>query len=248
MPISSVAFPIAEALPWLPEPKAVEPIDGQLQGSDCLERLTIRAVLDLCLHGVLLSRRVLKMQTNLQLVKPVPDNELCRVKPPGRKRDAEYGRGENKHLRPDQVRELIRAEKEGNAGLRDSLMISLCWHHALRASELDDVQWSDIDFVSNRQPLQGEDLRALRRLHRQRKSDVYVFTGERGHVTRSGFAKILQAREARGHGACKPGHALAIAGRQAYDIQQALGHKSLANSGKYINGISGRLRGLWDGI
>jgi hypothetical protein len=62
------------------------------------------------------------MRANLKLVKPVPENELCRVKPPGRKKDAEYGRGKNKHLRPHQIRALIKAAKEGIAGLRDSLI------------------------------------------------------------------------------------------------------------------------------
>ena len=44
-----------------------------------------------------------------------------------------------------------------------------------------------------RQPLDGNDLRALRALHRDRQSDEWVFMSERGPFTRNGFAKLLAA-------------------------------------------------------
>lgn len=44
-----------------------------------------------------------------------------------------------------------------------------------------------------RQPLDGNDLRALRALYRDRKSDEWIFTSERGPFTRDGFAKLLKA-------------------------------------------------------
>jgi integrase len=81
-------------------------------------------------------------------------------------------------------------------------MISLAWHHGLRASELTGLRWSDVDWgradiavtrlkngKSTRQPLDGGDLRALRAIYRDRQSDEFVFMSERGPFTRDGFAK-----------------------------------------------------------
>jgi type 1 fimbriae regulatory protein FimB/type 1 fimbriae regulatory protein FimE len=113
-------------------------------------------------------------------------------------------------------------------------MISLTYHHGLRVSELIGMRWNAIDWKrgdiaanrlkgskSNRQPLDGNDLRALRALYRDRTSDEWIFMGERGPMTRDGFSKLLKAvagragiKNAHPHAlrhAC--GHALAMKGR-----------------------------------
>ena len=73
-------------------------------------------------------------------------------------------------------------------------MILVTYRHGLRASEVCDLRWDDIDFgasaihvarkkngVSTTQQLNGQELRALRRLQRaQKPKSTYVFVTERG--------------------------------------------------------------------
>jgi integrase len=77
---------------------------------------------------------------------------MQRVNRPGRKTDESCGRADRKYLRPTEVEAMIRAAKAGRSGVRDALMISLAYHHGLRASELvfggkerDGLKWDAID-------------------------------------------------------------------------------------------------------
>jgi type 1 fimbriae regulatory protein FimB len=104
------------------------------------------------------------------------------------------------------------------------------------------------------QPLDGNDLRALRALYRDRQSDEYVFMSERGPFTRDGFAKLLKAtadkagvENAHPHAlrhAC--GHALAVKGRETRLLGEWLGHRNMQNTAHYTDGVSARFRGMWD--
>jgi type 1 fimbriae regulatory protein FimB len=205
------------------------------------------------------------MRAKLKLVKSAPTIEKQRV---GRKSNAAYGRDGQKYLTPDQVATLIKTARQNRYGLRDALMIGLAYHHGLRVSELIVLRWNAIDWKradiavnrlkgskSNRQPLDGGDLRALRALYRERLSDEYVFVSERGGpMTRDGFAKMLKAtadrvgiRNAHPHAlrhAC--GHALAMKGRDMRLVQEYMGHTNVQNTARYMDGVSARFRGIWD--
>jgi type 1 fimbriae regulatory protein FimB/type 1 fimbriae regulatory protein FimE len=205
------------------------------------------------------------MPAKLRLVETVPATEMHRV---GRKSDAEYGRDGHKYLRPEQVAALITAAKAGRYGQRDALMISLAYHHGLRVTELVELRWNAIDFKradiainrlkgskSNRQPLQGDDLRALRALHREGASEEYIFVSERGGpMTRDAFNKLLKAAAKRvGVDNAYPhalrhacGHALAVKGRDMRLVQEYMGHSNVQNTARYMDGVSGRFRGIWD--
>jgi integrase len=203
------------------------------------------------------------MPANLKLVHARSNTILQRV---GRKSDAELGRDGHKYLTPEQVEALIRAARQNRHGQRDGLMISLAWHHGLRASELVELRWSDIDWrradiavtrlkngKSTRQPLDGGDLRALRAIYRDRQSDEFVFMSEHGPFTRDGFAKLLRAaakragiKNAHPHAlrhAC--GHALAMKGRDTRLIQDYLGHRNITHTSLYTDGVSRRFKGIW---
>jgi integrase len=205
------------------------------------------------------------MRAKLRLVKTAPTVEKQRVG--GRKSDAAYGRDGQKYLTPDQVAILIKTARQNTHGLRDALMISLTYHHALRVSELVGMRWNAIDWKrgdiavnrlkgnkSNRQPLNGNDLRALRALYRDRASDEWMFMGERGPLTRDGFSKLLRAvanragiKNVHPHAlrhAC--GHALAMKGRDMRLVQEYLGHTNVRNTARYMDGVSARFRGIWD--
>ncbi|HEY2534687.1 MAG TPA: tyrosine-type recombinase/integrase [Xanthobacteraceae bacterium] len=207
------------------------------------------------------------MAVNLHLVGTAPRIEKQRVARAGRKSDASYGRDGHKYLTPDQVEALVKAARSNRYGQRDALMISLAWHHGLRASELIGLRWSAIDWkradiavtrLKNgkdaRQPLDGNDLRALRALYRDRTSEEWVFMSERGPFTRDGFAKMLKAAADRAgvenvhphalRHAC--GHALAMKGRDTKLIQDYLGHRNIQHTSLYTDGVSTKFKGIWD--
>ncbi len=103
------------------------------------------------------------------------------------------------------MEKLIEAAKGNRQGQRDATMILICFRHGLRASELCELQWSDVEFESGTlhlrrakggatgtHPLLGDELRALRVLKREAKSS-FIFVSERGApFTVSGLQKLIE--------------------------------------------------------
>ena len=99
-----------------------------------------------------------------------------------------------KYLTEREVERLIaEARKSGRYGHRDATMILLAFRHGLRPSELCDLLWSQVELAAGRlhvrrvksgtpsvHPLQGDELRALRRLQRVQQPSAHVFATERG--------------------------------------------------------------------
>jgi integrase len=50
------------------------------------------------------------------------------------------------HLTEDEVEKIIKAAKRNRYGQRDAAMILTCYRHGLRASELCDLRWSQVDW------------------------------------------------------------------------------------------------------
>ena len=50
------------------------------------------------------------------------------------------------HLTEREVEKLIAAVEKNRHGKRDATMILICFRHGLRASELCELQWSDVEF------------------------------------------------------------------------------------------------------
>lgn len=171
------------------------------------------------------------------------------------------------YLTADEIERIIEASKVNRNGDRDSLMISLCFNHALRVSELIDVRWSQFDFKSNTfhvsrikgsedsvHHLKPTEIRALRRLQSQQKSAEYVFVSEqKGPMTQRSFYKIVcQAGEkAQLSFPIHPhmlrhskGFQLANRGTDTRAIQDYLGHKSIQNTVRYTKLAPNRLKGL----
>ena len=72
-----------------------------------------------------------------------PANKKRTVAAPRRKRNAEYRSRE--HLTDREVERLIEAAKDNRWGHRDSTMALLAFRHGLRASELVDLRWEQVD-------------------------------------------------------------------------------------------------------
>jgi integrase len=104
-------------------------------------------------------------------------------------------------------------------------------------------------------PIQGDELRALRRLQRVSATSPFVFVSERrSPFTTAGFARMIE-RAAAGAGlelkahphmlrhAC--GYALANKGHDARAIQGWLGHRSITSAAVYTAQAPNRLRDSW---
>jgi type 1 fimbriae regulatory protein FimB/type 1 fimbriae regulatory protein FimE len=173
------------------------------------------------------------------------------------------------YLTEDEVEKLIKVAKEGRHGHRDATLILIASRHGLRASEIADLEWSQIEFgrsaslhvrrVKNGKPsvhpLRGEEIRALRELRRQFPDSGHVFVTERGGPfapeainwlvkrlgKRAGFAFPVHVHMCRHF--C--GYALAAKGHDTRAIQDWLGHKSIQHTVRYTELSPTRFKGFW---
>ncbi len=167
------------------------------------------------------------------------------------------------------MEKLIAAAKHDRHGHRDATMIVVAFRHGLRASELTDLQWDQIDFQAatmhvNRvkhgteatHPIRGNEMRALRRLQREQDpKSSFVFTSERNApFTTAGFARMVRrSGEAVGLGfkahphmlrhAC--GYALANKGHDTRALQAYLGHKNIQHTVRYTELAPTRFKDFW---
>ena len=130
------------------------------------------------------------MSPHLRVVQP---RNIFRSVAPGRATNASLRTRE--YLTPAEVEKLAKAARDGRYGHRDGTMILIAFRHGLRASEICDLEWSQVEFGRNAalhvrrvkngkpsvHPLRGEELRALRELQRNAKTP-FVFETERGRL------------------------------------------------------------------
>jgi integrase len=80
-------------------------------------------------------------KSHLRLVAPITEN--CTV---GSRRPKNAELRTREHLTPDEVERLIEAAKANRHGHRDALMVLLAYRHGLRAAEVVDLRWEQVDF------------------------------------------------------------------------------------------------------
>ena len=201
----------------------------------------------------------------LKLVAPTAVN---RTVAPTRRPNAELRTRE--HLTPGEVEALVEAAKANRHGHRDATMILLAFRHGLRVAELCDLRWDQVEFnaavlhvrrvkngTPSTHPLLGDELRVLRRLHRESAPSPFVFVSERGSpFTTAGFARMIErAAVAAGlklkahphmlRHAC--GYALANKGHDTRAIQGWLGHRSITSTAVYTALAPNRFKDFWRG-
>jgi type 1 fimbriae regulatory protein FimB/type 1 fimbriae regulatory protein FimE len=181
-----------------------------------------------------------------------------------RKPNAEYRPRE--YLTEGEVEKLIdTARKRGRNGSRDAAAILLAYRHGLRAQELCQLRWSQIDLRHGRlhvnrakggqesvHPLCGPELRALRPLQGQ---SPYVFTTEAGTpVTTAWFLRMVQRTgvAAKMPFAIHPhmlrhscGYKLANQGEDTRSLAHYLGHRNLQSTARYTALAPDRFAGFW---
>src|SRR5258708_38100729 len=98
------------------------------------------------------------------------------------------------YLTGSEVEALMAAARKGSRyGHRDATMILIAYRHGLRASEGCDLQWHQVELAAGRlhvrrsnrgtpavHPLQGDELRTLRRLQRETPPGPHRFGAEPG--------------------------------------------------------------------
>ena len=143
----------------------------------------------------------------------------------------------------------------------------MMYRHALRAGEVIDLHWDQLDFKAGKfhvnrlkngdpavHPLDGDTIRSLRKLQRESPESPFVFASERGGplttrtvhhiVSRAGVAAGIkfpvhphQLRHAKGY-------QLAAKGENTRAIQGYLGHKNIQHTVIYTKLDARRFEGF----
>jgi type 1 fimbriae regulatory protein FimB/type 1 fimbriae regulatory protein FimE len=199
----------------------------------------------------------------MALIAPATEN---RTVTPLRRPNAELRTRE--HLTVGEVEQLIEAVNGNRQGHRDALMILLAFRHGLRAAEVCDLRWEQIDFntatmhvrrikngTAATHPSTGRELRALRRHQRESVRAAFVFVSERGApLSAPSFSRMVErAGRAANLGikvhahmlrhAC--GYALANAGHDTRALQAYLGHRNIQYTTRYAALAPDRFKGFW---
>lgn len=174
------------------------------------------------------------------------------------------------HLTPGEILLLLKVAKaRGRYGHRDSTMLRLTERHGLRVRELVELRWDQVSldeghlFVRRRKngrpsthTLDGEEIRALRRLKREQGPTAapFVFTTERGGPFTTAAVRKLVTRIGQAAGFAFPlhphmlrhacGFRLANEGRDTRAIQDFLGHRSIAHTVRYTALAAERFKGF----
>jgi len=174
------------------------------------------------------------------------------------------------YLTEGEINKLIKVAKRNRWGHRNATMILVAYRHGLRAAELIGLQWDQVEFGRNARihvrrvkngtssvhPLSGDELRALRQIHREQEpKSPFVFTSERGSpFTTAGFARMVErAGVEAGLGfkahphmlrhAC--GFTLANKGHDTRALQAYLGHKNIQHTVRYTDMAPTRFKDFW---
>jgi site-specific recombinase XerD len=201
---------------------------------------------------------------HLKLVTPAIVKRTVR---PRRRRNGDLRTRE--YLTEAEVERLIATAKDNRWGHRDASMILVAYRHGLRAAELVDLRWDQMEFrtatlhvrrvkqgTPSTHPILGDELRALRRLVREQEpKSPFVFTSERGApFSAAGFARMIERAGAKAklgfkvhphmlRHAC--GYKLANDGHDTRALQAYLGHKNIQHTVRYTELAPTRFKDFW---
>jgi len=136
---------------------------------------------------------------------PTAENQQVERTTPLRRPNSAYRSRE--YLTPTELDAMLEAGRKMRHGHRDAAVILIAYRHGFRAAEVVDLRWDQIDLDQARlhvrrvkrgtpsvRPLQGDEVRALRRLKREmpQHSD-FVFLSERGGpFSTAGFVRLVE--------------------------------------------------------
>ncbi|MBX9571404.1 MAG: tyrosine-type recombinase/integrase [Candidatus Obscuribacterales bacterium] len=171
------------------------------------------------------------------------------------------------YLTTTEVKQLRDAAKHSRNGFRDYWLITMLYRHGLRVSEAIDLKWEQVDFRHARLHvsrlkngddsvhfIEGDELRAMRRLKRENPDSDFIFTSERGSPLSPRAVHAIVARAGDNAGItfpCHPhmlrhsrGFKLASRGEDTRAIQAYLGHKNIQHTVLYTKLDPKRFKGF----
>jgi type 1 fimbriae regulatory protein FimB len=171
-----------------------------------------------------------------------------------------------------EMKRFLGAARGNRHGTRDYAMMLMAYRHGLRVSELVDLRLKDIDLetgrlyvrrkkgsLSTHQPIEGDELRALRawlrvRDLRSNAGCAYLFLGERGPMTRQAV-NYLVAQSAKRAGLRfhvhphmlrhSTGYYLANRTGDTKLVREYMGHKNIVHTVRYSGTAAADFDGLW---
>jgi type 1 fimbriae regulatory protein FimB/type 1 fimbriae regulatory protein FimE len=172
------------------------------------------------------------------------------------------------HLTNHEVEALIEAAARNRHGRRDALLILLAYRHGLRAAEVVDLRWDQVDFknanlhvrrvknsTASTHPLTGRELRELRKHQRESSPSPFIFVSERGApLSAPGFSRMVERTGVEAKLGIKvhahmlrhaTGFKLANDGHDTRSIQAYMGHANMQNTARYTALAPGRFRDFW---
>ena len=211
--------------------------------------------------------RIVAPTAEKQKVRPAGSKVIAIIMPTRRPNSAYRTR---EYLTEREVDRLLKITKTNRNGPRDAAMILIAYRHGLRAAELVDLRWDQVEFgrnaclhvrrvkngVASTHPLQANEIRALRGLMPEgKRASPFVFVSERDApfatagfarmVGRAGvaakFAFIVHPHMLR-HGC---GYKLANDGHDTRSLQAYLGHKNIQHTVCYAEPAPTRFKGWW---
>lgn len=175
-------------------------------------------------------------------------------------------------LTESEIKKFLESSRKGRHSVRDFCLMLMSFRHGLRVSELIDIRLKDLDIdtgriyirrikgsLSTHQPIDGDELRAIRAWLRERKnypnaSSNYLFLSERGPLTRQAVNYLVTqiGNRAKLKFSVNPhmlrhstGFYLANKGYDTRLIQDYLGHKNITHTVRYTRTAASRFEGLW---
>lgn len=159
------------------------------------------------------------------------------------------------------------AKNIGRHGFRDWLLIMMMYRHGLRVGEIIDLKWDQVDLqagklhvnrLKNGDPsvhyIEGDELRALRKLQRDYPRSPFIFASERGGPLSTRTVHAIVARAGIDAGIKFPvhphqlrhakGYQLASKGVDTRAIQAYLGHKNIQHTVLYTKLDPTRFKGF----
>lgn len=186
--------------------------------------------------------------------------------PPVKRRNIE--KRSREYLTAPEVKLLVDAAKNvGRHGARNALLILMTYRHDLRVGEVVDLKWDQLDLdnakmhvnrLKNGEPsvhfLEGDEIRALRKLRRSYPESAFVFCSERlGPLSLNAVHKLIvrAGKLANLELSVHPhmlrhgkGYQLASKGVDTRAIQAYLGHKNIQHTVLYTKLDPARFKGF----
>ena len=200
---------------------------------------------------------------HLKVVSPTTVN---RTVIPRRRRNGDLRTRE--YLTEHEVERLIETAKRNRHGHRDTTMVVIAYRHGLRASEVVDLRWEQIDWNAatlhvyrvksgkpSTHPIRGDELRALRKLKREGPKSPFIFVSERGGPFTTDIFNWMVKRAGQNAGLPFQVHAhmlrhaagyrLAGDGHDTRSIQDYLGHKNIQHTVRYTELSPTKFKDFW---